>query len=281
METCQQLRSTPLSPNVGEEIQGIDFSRALEQGTVDELVRLLGQRGMIFARNQQLTVANQVALAERFGPLHVNPYFAALEEHPQVAEVRKEPAQKFNIGNDYHSDNSYDTAPALGSLLYAREIPATGGDTIFVSMYAAYDGLSEGLKRTLEPLTALHTTARTFGVGGKSGKKDLVGIRANNPEIREATHPVVVTHPISGRKALYVNESFTSHFTGWTEEESAPLLKYLCEHAKRPEYQCRLKWQEGTFALWDNRCTLHYAINDYPGHRRVMHRIQVKGIPLC
>jgi taurine dioxygenase len=281
MANSQHLQSTPLAPNAGEEIHGIDFSRPLQQDTVDELVRLLGERGLIFARDQNLTVANQIALAEKFGPLHVNPYFAALPDHPQVAEVRKEPGQKFNIGNDYHSDNSYDTAPALGSLLYAKEIPAHGGDTIFVSLYAAYETLSDGLKRTLEPLTALHTTARTFGLGGKSGKKDLVGIRANNPEIREATHPVVLRHPISGRKALYVNEAFTSHFTGWTEEESAPLLKYLFEHCKRPEYQCRLKWEQGTFALWDNRCTHHYAINDYPGHRRVMHRVQIKGVPLC
>lgn len=277
MQSSQRLKTRKLSPSVGEEILDLDFSRPLDDATAGELVRLLGERGMIFARNQQLTPKLQIDLAQKFGVIHVNPYFSPIDGFPQVAEVRKEPDQAFNIGEAWHTDNSYDVAPALGSLLYAKEIPPVGGDTLWISMYDAYDSLSDGMKETLSKLTALHTTQKTFGEGGSTGRKKLAGIRSDNPNVREATHPVVITHPISGRKALFVNESFTSHFTGWTPEESAPLLNFLYQHARKPDYQCRLQWKAGTFALWDNRCTWHFAINDYHGFRRVMHRVQIAG----
>ena len=273
------LKSSPLAPYVGEEIHGLDLSRPLAPETLDELRRVLADRGVIFLRDQDLTPEQQVAFAACFGEVHVNPFFTAVAGHPQVAEVRKEPNERRNIGEVWHTDNSYYAAPALGSILYAKEVPPIGGDTLFASMYAAYDALSEGLKRTLESMRAIHATAQVFGATGVAVQQGLNGIRASD-KLPEATHPVVITHPQSGRKALYVNASFTTCFEGWTKQESAPLLNFLYEHGRRPEFQCRFRWQKGSLAFWDNRATWHYAANDYHGHRRLMHRVQVEGTPL-
>ena len=273
------LKSSPLGPYVGEEIHGLDLSRPLAPETIDELSRILANRGVIFLRDQDLTPEQQVAFAARFGEVHVNPYFTAVSGHPQVAEVRKEANDRQNIGEVWHTDNSYYPAPALGSILYAKEIPPIGGDTLFASMYAAYDALSDGLKRTLESMRAVHSTAQVFGATGTAVTQGLNGIRPSD-KLPEATHPVVITHPQSGRKALYVNASFTTCFEGWTPQESAPLLNFLYEHGRRPEFQCRFRWQKGSLAFWDNRATWHYAANDYHGHRRLMHRVQVEGTPL-
>ena len=278
MEITQSIRSKPLSPAVGEEVLDIDFSEPLEQEAVDALKHLLAERGMIFARGQDLSPEQQIELAERFGRILINPFFAPVKGYPQIAEVRKEPEQLHNIGEIWHTDNSFDNAPALGSLLYAREVPPHGGDTLFASMFAAYDALSDGLKKTLSTLKAVHSTAHIFSKDGKAAEKKLEGrILVTDKSHREAEHPVVVQHPASGRKALFVNPNFTTRFAGWSAAESEGLLKHLYAHAVRPEYQCRLRWEKGTFALWDNRSTWHYATNDYHGHRRVMHRIQIEG----
>jgi taurine dioxygenase len=195
-----------------------------------------------------------------------------------IAEVRKEPEQQRNIGNGWHTDHSYDEAPALGSMLYAREVPKTGGDTLFASMYAAYDALSDGLKATLEGLRALHSSRHVFGATAAARRGDLNG-RIRNPEFatQDAIHPVVIRHPDTGRKVLYVNPGFTLRFDGWTEEESRPLLDYLYRHAARPEFTCRFQWREGSLAFWDNRSTWHFAVNDYHGERRLLHRITIEG----
>jgi len=182
-----------------------------------------------------------------------------------------------NIGGGWHTDHSYDQIPAMGSLLYALQTPPTGGDTLFASMYAAYDALSDGLKQTLAGLRAVHSSRHVFGAK-KPGLED----RFHNPDLatQDAVHPVVITHPDSGRKALYVNPGFTLRFDGWTDEESRPLLSYLYEHAVRPEFVYRFAWQPGSLAFWDNRATWHYAVNDYHGERRLMHRITVEGSAL-
>lgn len=277
----QSLRSSPVSPLVGEEIHELDLSSDLSDYTVQALRKLLAERGVIFARNQSLTPERHLALARMFGDVIVNPYFKAVEGYPEIAEVRKEPDQRVNIGEAWHTDNSFDTAPALGSMLLAREVPPNGGDTVFASMYAAYDALSEGLKKTLEPLRAKHTTAHIFGPYGKAAAKGLAGrILTTDAPPREAIHPVVIKHPQSGRKALFVNGTYTTEIEGWTKEESAGLLGFLYQHGTRPEFQCRFQWQTGSIALWDNRCTWHYAANDYHGHRRLMHRIQIEGTTL-
>ena len=279
--TNASIAVRPVSTAVGAEILGLDLADTLPDATVDAIRNALFQHGVVFFRDQKLTPEQHVAFAERFGVINVNRFFKTVDGHPMIAEVRKEPDQVGNIGGGWHTDHSYDQAPAMGSILYAREVPETGGDTLFSSMYAAYDALSDGLKQTLEGLQALHSSRHVFGVEAYAGRGDLKG-RYLNPEAatQDAVHPVVVRHPGSGRKALYVNSAFTVRFVGWTDEESRPLLQHLYQHAARPEFTYRFQWREGSLAFWDNRCTWHYALNDYHGHRRLMHRITVEGVAL-
>jgi alpha-ketoglutarate-dependent taurine dioxygenase len=279
--TTASIAVRPVSTAVGAEILGLDLADTLPDATIDAIRHALFQHGVVFFRDQKLTPEQHVAFAQRFGAINVNRFFKTVDGYPMIAEVRKEPDQVGNIGGGWHTDHSYDQAPAMGSILYAREVPETGGDTLFASMYAAYDALSDGLKRTLESLQALHSSRHVFGVEAYAGRGDLKG-RYLNPEAatQDAVHPVVVRHPGSGRKALYVNSGFTVRFVGWTDEESRPLLQYLYQHAARPEFTYRFQWREGSLAFWDNRCTWHYALNDYHGHRRLMHRITVEGAPL-
>jgi taurine dioxygenase len=232
----------------------------------------------VFFRDQQLSPEQHIAFARCFGEIDVNRFFATVPGYPTIAEVRKEPEQQRNIGNGWHTDHSYDEAPALGSMLYAREVPKTGGDTLFASMYAAYDALSDGLKSTLEGLRAVHSSRHVFGPAAAARRGDLEG-RIRNAELatQDAVHPVVIRHPDTRRKALYVNPGFTVRFEGWTEEESRPLLDYLYRHAVRPEFTCRFQWREGSLGFWDNRSTWHFAVNDYHGERRLLHRITIAG----
>ena len=211
-----------------------------------------------------------------------NRFFAETEAHPEIAEVRKEPDQTLNIGGGWHADHSYDDEPALGSILVARELPPAGGDTLFANMYAAYDALSDGLKRTLESLRGVHSNRHIYGKGGLYDQTELGKALKNAQDlVSDATHPVVVRHPDSGRKALYVNPGHTIRFEGWTGLESRPLLDQLYAHATRPEFTCRFRWAPGSIAFWDNRCTWHFAVNDYAGDRRLMHRITLAGAPLA
>jgi len=256
---------------------GVTLAEPLAADALQTIRRTLADRGVVFFRDQQLTPEQHIALARRFGDINVNRFFAHAENYPEIALVAKEPHQTRNIGGGWHTDHSYDQAPAMGSILYAREVPPSGGDTLFASMYAAYDALSDGLKRTLEDLRALHSSRHVFGME----RPDMQG-RIGKPELatQDAVHPVVITHPDSGRKALYVNPGFTLGFEGWTVEESRPLLEYLYGHAAKPEFTCRFVWRTGSIAFWDNRSTWHYAVNDYHGERRLMHRITVDGCAL-
>jgi len=267
---------------VGAFIDGIDLSAGLDDAARDDLRGALGAHGVLFFRDQDLSPEQHIALAKSFGAINVNRFFGAVAEHPQIAEVRKEPEQKSNIGGLWHTDHSYDIEPAMGSILLARETPERGGDTLFANMYSAYEALSDGLKRTLDGLKAVHTSRRNFGESAyRNSDRDYEG-RLGNPEAatQDAVHPVVIRHPISGRQALYVNAAFTIHFEGWSEDESKPLLDMLYRHAIRPEFTYRFRWSPGSIAFWDNRATWHYAVNDYHGARRLMHRITIEGGPL-
>jgi taurine dioxygenase len=277
---AQQMMVMPVSGAVGAEVRGIDISRPLPSTTVAALRAALGEHGVLFFRDQALTEAQHIAFAEQFAKININRFFRAVEGWPQIAEVRKEPEQTKNIGGGWHTDHSYDQIPALGSVLYAREVPPSGGDTIFASMFAAYDALSDGLKRTLEGLRAVHSSRHVFGTQAKRG--DDLKDRLGNAEAatQDAVHPMVIRHPISGKKALYVNRGFTTHIEGWTVEESKPLLEYLYQHGARPEFSCRFNWAPGSMAFWDNRATWHLAVNDYQGHRRLMHRITLEGVAI-
>jgi taurine dioxygenase len=277
---AQQMMVMPVSGAVGAEVRGIDISRPLPAVTVATLRAALGEHGVLFFRDQALTEAQHIAFAEQFAKININLFFRAVEGWPQIAEVRKEPEQTKNIGGGWHTDHSYDQIPALGSVLYAREVPPSGGDTIFASMFAAYDALSDGLKRTLEGLRAVHSSRHVFGTQAKRGEdlKDRLGNAA--AATQDAVHPMVISHPISGKKALYVNRGFTTHIEGWSVEESKPLLEYLYQHGARPEFSCRFNWAPGSMAFWDNRATWHLAVNDYQGHRRLMHRITLEGVAI-
>ena len=267
----------PVGPAVGAEILGVDLGEPLPGETLRAVRETLADRGVVFFRDQVLTAEQHIAFARQFGDININRFFAKLPEHPEIALVAKEKHHTRNIGGGWHTDHSYDLAPALGSVLYAREVPPMGGDTLFASMYAAYDALSDGLKQTLRGLRAVHSSRHVFGVE----RGDLKG-RIGNTELatQDAVHPVVIDHPESGRKALYVNPGFTVRVEGWTDEESRSLLDYLYLHAQKPEFTCRFQWREGSIAFWDNRSTWHYAANDYQGERRLMHRITLEGCAL-
>jgi taurine dioxygenase len=268
----------PLTGGLGAEIIGADLRRdadfpAISQAFIDHSVIVL--------RGQELTPEDQVAFAERWGQINVNRFFAQVPGHPKVAMVLKEPDQTAAIGETWHTDHSYDQIPAMGSILLALETPAVGGDTVFASMGAAYDALSDGLKAALGGLSAWHSSRHVFGevaAEGESRRDGRIGNAARATQ--DALHPMVIAHPLSGRRGIYVNPQFTTHIDGWTAEESAPLLGYLYAHCARPEFTCRVRWTPGTVTMWDNRATWHKAVNDYHGHRRLMHRITVEGVAL-
>ena len=282
IEDYNTIRVNPLGGALGAEISGIDLNEVISDEQLTEVRQVFGQYAVIFFRNQNLSPENEIRFAKRWGEINTNRFFSSVEGYPQIALVVKEPDQKNNIGGSWHTDHSYDIAPALGSMLFAHEVPVSGGDTVFASMYKAYDTLSDGLKSTLSNLRARHSSAHVFGAArAANGNDDTVG-RIKNPEAatQEAIHPVVISHPETGRRSLYVNPGFTLGFEGWSDEESKPLLEYLYAHAARPEFTCRFQWKAGSIAFWDNRATWHLAVNDYQGHRRMMHRITIEGIPL-
>ena len=275
-----QIEVVPVSGGVGVEVHNVDIKSGIDTGTFDELRAAFVEHGLIFLRDQHITPDEHIAFAERWGEININRFFPRLDGYDQIATVTKEPDQTTNIGGSWHTDHSYDHVPAMGSILIARETPPVGGDTLFACMYTAYDTLSDGLKQTLEDIKAVHSSRHIFGE--QSSYRDTMKDRFSNPEdaTQDAVHPVVITHPESGRKALYVNPGFTLHFDGWTEAESKPLLDFLYAHAVQLEHTTRFQWAPGSIAFWDNRCTWHYALNDYQGTRREMHRITIEGSPI-
>ncbi|MFV0295126.1 MAG: TauD/TfdA dioxygenase family protein [Hyphomicrobiaceae bacterium] len=272
-----KMEIKPTNGALGADVSGIDLARPLESEAIGELRQALGTHGVLFFRDQDISPDQHIAFARQFGDINVNRFFKATGTHPEIAEVRKEPDQTKNIGGGWHTDHSYDQIPALGSILLAREVPPRGGDTLFACMGRAYETLSDGLRKTLDGLNAVHSSRHVFGA--KALAERGMGNRLGNPDAatQDAIHPVVIRHPISGRRILFVNPSFTTHFEGWTPEESKPLLDMLYNHAKRPGFQTRFQWKPGSIAFWDNRATWHYAVNDYQGERRLMHRITLEG----
>ena len=277
------IEARPLSPALGAEISGFDIAAGIDDEQFSELRQAYIDYGVIFLRDQDFTPEQHIAFAERWGRINVNRFFEAVETHPIIAEVRKEADQKANIGSSWHTDHSYDQLPAMGSILYAREVPSVGGDTLFASMYAAYDTLSDGLKQMLLTMKAEHSSRHAFGeVAYVDSDLDDLGSRLGNTDAatQDSLHPVIIKHPLSGRSALYVNGDFTVKFAGWSKDESQPLLDYLYAHASRNEFTCRFNWRKGSIAIWDNRATHHCALNDYHGERRLMHRITIDGVEL-
>ena len=270
----------PTSGSMGVEIHNVDLSNELSDSLFSEIRETFIEHGLIFFRDQELTPDDHLRFAKRWGEININRFFAKVEGYDQIAEVRKDADQKINIGGAWHTDHSYDQIPAMGSILLAKETPKIGGDTLFANMYRAYETLSNGMKKTLETMKACHSSRHVFGA--HTGYAEASSQRISNPELatQDAIHPVIITHPESKRKALYVNPEFTVNFEGWTVEESKPLLDYLAEHTTQQENTTRFQWKPGSIAFWDNRCTWHFALNDYPGETRLMHRITVEGSAL-
>jgi len=273
------LKLAPLSDHVGVEALDVDLNTLDEEGFT-ALRAALADHGVVFAKAQDMTPEQHISFARRWGDIDVNNYFPANGGYPEIAEVRKSETQTVNIGGGWHTDHSYDQAPAMGSILLARETPPTGGDTLFAGLSAAFDSLSEGLKATLRGLKAVHSADHIYGHDGVYSKTDQADDLKGHDIKTRAVHPVVIRHPRTGREILYVNPAFTLHFEGWTREESLPLLQQLYAVAMKPEFHCRLQWAPGSIAIWDNRSTWHFAMNDYHGHRRLMHRITLSGEPL-
>lgn len=257
---------------VGAEIDNVDLSQDLDQQVIDEIAAALAHAGVIFFRNQNITPDQHEAFAKRFGELTDIKFVKTVDGHANMSEVRKEPDDKHNIGGGWHADQTFHEIPPLGAVLVARELPDFGGDTLFSSMAAAYESLSPALQRTLDGLNAVHGNQRLLA----AANKNVVG---RDQPVREVVHPVVIRNRITGRKSLYVNAMYTQRIEGWTEEESAPLLGYLYEVGRRPEFQTRFTWETGAIAFWDNSQVWHYAVNDYHGKRRFMHRLAIKGEP--
>jgi taurine dioxygenase len=265
---------------LGAEIGGVDLSAALDAATIAAIRQALVEHQVIFFRDQSLTPEQQLAFGRRFGPLNIHPYVSGMADHPEVMEIIKVPTDRINFGGGWHSDMSFLETPAIGSILYAVELPDWGGDTLFASQAAAFDALSPGLQATLEGLSAIHSAEREYAPTGPSAqKRESMKIADAEGMAGRFSHPMVKVHPETGRKALYVNPAFTMNIEGWSRRESKPLLDYLFEHSRKEAFTCRLRWRPGTVAFWDNRSVWHYALNDYPGQRRHMRRVTVDPIP--
>lgn len=265
---------------LGAEISGVDLGQELPDATIAAIRQALVEHQVIFFRDQALTPERQVAFGARFGPLNIHPYVAGMAGHPEVMEVVKEPEERINFGGGWHSDMSFLERPAIGSILYAVETPAFGGDTLFASQAAAFEALSPGLQKTLEGLNAVHSAAREYSSQGHSAqKRKSMAVAEADGLVGEFIHPMVLVHPENGRKALYVNPAFTIRIEGWKTRESKALLDYLFEHCRYEGFTCRFNWAPGSVAFWDNRSVWHFALNDYPGQRRHMRRVTVDPWP--
>jgi taurine dioxygenase len=269
------LETIPLSGSIGAEIRGVDLTQ-LDDASFAGIHRAILDHGVICFRNQDLSPNQQLAFAERWGEIHLHPYLNGLPDRPEIIEIVKEAGERNRFGDHWHTDQIFTPAPAMGTMLYAKEVPPVGGDTIFAGLSHAYDALSDGMKD-------LACRLRTYNIYDKQAPRSRrmsAKIPDRDKPAEPAIHPLVRVHPETGRRGLYLNAMPTTRrFDGMTEEESWPLIEYLLRHATRPEFTCRIRWEVGTLAIWDNRCLMHMALDDYPDHRRVMHRITVKGEP--
>jgi len=260
----------------GAEIGGVDLSQPLGADTVAVLRHAFLNHLVIFFRGQTLEPARFLAFARVFGTPVEYPFVKGIDGFPEIIRVAKLEHERVNFGGVWHSDTSYLEQPPMASMLYAIEVPPQGGDTLFANQYLAYESLSDGMRRLLDPLVAINSSAKADVTRTREDRmKDSPNAAARKEYVAE--HPVVRTHPETGRKALYVNIAHTLRFKDMTEEESAPILSFLHQHQIKPEFTCRFVWKKGSLALWDNRAAQHYPINDYHGHRRIMHRITLAG----
>lgn len=275
---------SPVAGAMGTVLTGLDLRTVTDPEQLQPLVAALADRLVVFLPEQDIDLDDLERLTDLLGGRDVTPFVAPLEDRPYVIRVIKEPDDQLNFANAWHTDLSYLPAPPAYTLLHAREVPAYGGDTVWANQYMAFETLSAGLRRTLLQLRAVHSAGMAYGTGGFLDKvKDLtsMAIEPSAEAYREHVHPAVVAHPVTGRPSLYVNPVYTTRFEGWSSAESQPLLGHLHRHSINENFTCRFRWSAGTLAVWDNRCTMHNALNDYSGMRREMFRTSVRGAPLA
>ncbi|MEQ8816216.1 MAG: TauD/TfdA family dioxygenase [Thalassobaculum sp.] len=267
---------SPVAGAIGAEIAGVDLAQDLSDDTVGAIRQALLDHLVIFFRDQEFTPDRFLAFATRFGEPMVYPFVKGLDTHPEITPILKKEEDRSNFGGLWHSDTVYQQTPPMGTILYGIEIPPYGGDTEFANQYLAYETLSAPLRNFLDGLSAVHISGKGAVQKTRTDmmKHSSAGLKGDELVSR---HPVVRTHPETGRKALYVNVAHTTHFEGMTEEESQPILDFLFRHQVKSEFTCRFRWKKGSVAFWDNRCTQHNPINDYHGFRRLMHRITLVG----
>ncbi len=273
------MKIAPWSSECGALVSDVQLADA-GGAQIEELRSALASHGVLFFRDQELSPPDHLAFARRFGDIVLNKFLSPVADFPEIAEVRKEPDQKTNIGGGWHTDHSYDAEPALGSILVARELPQSGGDTLFANLHKAWAALPSPIKRRIRNLKALHSNVHIYGRDGYYEGTDMGKLLRGADEVGEAVHPVVIRHPETGQEILYVNPAHTIKIDGWSEADSKVLLDELYDHVVQPDFTCAFDWQPGSVAIWDNRLTWHYANNDYDGERRLMHRITLKGTEL-
>ena len=281
--TFSTIVVNPLSSSLGAEVDGVDLSQPLEDAQFEDIQNALFTFGAIGFRDQILSHQNQIDFALRFGTLEVHPIVKGMEGHPEIIRMHKPAGTPASFGVGWHSDNSFFVQPSLGSVVYAETVPPVGGDTLFANQQLAYETLSEGMQETLEGLVAIHSAKEAYTSPTALEKYDSDGpISYKKSDVIEklVEHPVVIKHPATGKKALYVNAMFTHHFKGWTIEESKPLLEFLCAHATREDFQCRFKWEKNSLVIWDNRVVQHAALNDYVDYDRTLYRVTINGMTL-
>ena len=264
------LRIDPLSPVIGAEVSGVNLAQPLDSGTLAEFKAAWAKHLVLFFRDQELTFEQHKALGQQFGALHIHPAAPKNAEHPEILVVHGDDKVTFVAGELWHSDVSCDVEPPMGSILRIEQVPSSGGDTLFANMYAAHEGLSNRMQRLLSGLTAVHEGDQYYRNRYGSGT-------IRDSQYPTAEHPVVRTHPTTGRQALYVNEGFTTRIKELLVAESDALLTFLFKHSARPDFQCRFRWRVNSIAFWDNRCTQHLAVWDYYPETRHGYRVTIQG----
>ncbi|MFT5803559.1 MAG: taurine dioxygenase [Candidatus Paceibacteria bacterium] len=275
-----QIQITPISGALGADISGVDLSAPLSSKDQAQIDAAFHEHLVLCFRDQHLSPESLLALTQQLGGVGETPYLTGLADYPDVVPIIKEAAEKSaaTFGAGWHTDFTFQQCPPSRTLLYAVDVPAAGGDTLYANLYAAYDALSTGMKDLLEHLTATHSATRSYGPEAKlKDRLESMTINNDSQEPATMTHPVIQTHPVTGRKALWINPVYTLQFTDMTQAESAPLLKYLNDLIVMPSFTCRVRWHKGSLTMWDNRCTQHCATADYHGQRREMLRTTVAG----
>ncbi len=275
--TPEPVKVTPLSGAIGAEITGVDLGADLAEECFQAIRQAFLDHHVVVFRGQRLTPEQQMTFGRRFGELDFHPFVEGSATHPEVLDIVTEPDDRLNFGGGWHTDVTFLAEPDLGSILYGIEIPAFGGDTLFSSQVAAFDALSDPVKEMLSGLTATHSAAKQYAEGAPSTRSKAMKPAETDPFEFTVSHPVVRTHPETGRRALYVNGGFTTRIDGLKREESDMLLEFLLAHAVKERFTCRVRWEPGTLVMWDNRCVQHHALHDYAGQRRHVRRITVKG----